>query len=215
MNQKLTLVLIAGLSGSGKSTLANALSKDKDLLWDVVDKDRYREKFLRQGFDEEYARYYAHEVAFAIVRSVLTKRRASVILDCACIYGSILENIQNIVNHVEDAQLKVILCVADRDLRNERLRNRSEQVSNKCIDRDPATISERLLHYERLYNEGLLDRPPQFTKISDDPTTILDYLQLFKHLPSDYDKLELYTNKPLKECLAEAKDFLQKQLVKI
>jgi predicted kinase len=169
-NDRLTLVLMAGLPGAGKSTLASALSRE--LNWHVIDKDRHKELLLKQEIDEEKAGKATYELAFEIARSVLMRQQASVILDSAALHTFILENAQVIVRSVPHAQLKVILCVADRVLRNRRLR----------------------------------DRLAQITAIRVDPSTIVDYLQLFKHLPSD--TLVLYTNKSREECLAEAKDYL-------
>ncbi len=169
-NSRLTLVLMAGLPGAGKSTLASALSRE--LNWHVIDKDRHKELLLKQGIDDEKAGIATYELAFEIASSVLTRQQSSVILDSAALHTFILENAQDIVHSVPNTQLKVILCVADRDLRNLRLR----------------------------------DRPAQITAIRVDPSTIADYLQLFKHLPRD--TLVLYTNRSLVECLAEARDYL-------
>ena len=170
MNKKLTLVLMAGFPGAGKSTFASALGRK--LNWHVIDKDRHKEVLLKQGWNDEKAGMAAYELAFETARSVLTKQQASVILDSAALHTFILENAQDIVNSVANAHLKVILCVADRNLRNERLRN----------------------------------RPFQITSVRVDPATIADYLQYFKHLPSD--KLTLYTVNPFEECLARASDYL-------
>ncbi len=169
MSQKLTLVLMAGLPGAGKSTLARALSND--LQWYVVDKDRYRKEFLQQGFDEDKASYNAYEVAFAIVRYRLAEQRESVILDCVGIHAFILKNVMNIARSVENVQLKVILCVVDRELRKERLSK----------------------------------RPPQRVVINDDLEPNADYVKIYK-LPEDARVLP--TDKPLEECLADAKGYL-------
>jgi predicted kinase len=169
-NSRHTLVLMAGLPGAGKSTLASALSRE--LNWLVIDKDRHKELLLKHEIDEEKAGIATYELAFEIARSVLMRQQASVILDSAALHTFILENAQDIVRSVPNVQLKVILCVADRDLRNRRLR----------------------------------DRPAQITAIRVDPATNADYLQLFKHLPSD--ALVLYTNSSREECLAEAKEYL-------
>jgi predicted kinase len=169
-NSQLTLVLMAGLPGAGKTTLASALCRE--LNWHVIDKDRHKELLLKQGIDEEKAGRAAYELAFEIAWSVLMRQQASVILDSAALHTFILENALDIVRRVPNAQLKAILCVADRDLRNRRLRN----------------------------------RPAQITAIRVDPSTIADYLQLFKHLPPD--TLVIYTNRSLAEYLAEARRYL-------
>jgi predicted kinase len=171
-NSKLTLVLMAGLPGAGKSTLACALSHE--LQWCIIDKDLYKQELVDNGWDDEMAGRVAYERLFEKARHVLLEQQASVILDCGTVYHFILDNATDIVCSVANAQLKAILCVVERDLRNERLRKRSW---------------------------------PPVTKITVDPATIADYLQCFKHLPSD--RLTLYTSEPLEDCLAIAREYLR------
>lgn len=145
-HSRLTLLLMAGLPGAGKSTLASALSRE--LNWHVIDKDRHKELLLKQAIDEEKAGIATYELAFEIARSVLIRQQAPVILDSAALHTFILENAQDIVRSVPNAQLKVILCVADRDLRNRRLRDRPAQITN--IQADPETIAGYLLLFKHL-----------------------------------------------------------------
>jgi broad-specificity NMP kinase len=171
-NSKLTLVLMAGLPGAGKSTLACALSRE--LQWHIIDKDRYKQELVDKGWNDEIAGRVAYDRSFEKVRHVLLEQHASVILDSGAFYHYTLDNATGIVCSIANAQLKAILCVVDRDLRNERLR-------------------------KRLW--------PPVTNNTADPATIADYLQCFKHLPSN--KLTLYTNKPLEECIAVAREYLR------
>lgn len=145
-NSRLTLLLMAGLPGAGKSTLASALSRE--LNWHVIDKDRHKELLLKQGIDEEKAGIATYELAFEIARSVLMRQQASVILDSAALHTFILENAQVILRSVPNAHLKVILCVADRDLRNRRLRERPAQIT--AIRVDPETIAGYLQLFKHL-----------------------------------------------------------------
>ncbi len=169
-NLRSTLVLMAGLPGAGKTTLAYALGRE--LGWQVIDKDTYREVLLKQGLNEDHASNVAYELSFAMTRNVLARQQMSVILDTAALDHFVLDEVRKIVGCVDLARLKVILCIADRDLRNYRLRNRLDQS----------------------------------TSIRVDPATISDYLQYFDHLPEN--KLVLFTNAPLKECLAGAKAYV-------
>lgn len=58
-----------------------------------------------------------------------------------------------------------------------------------------------------LRNERMRKRPSQITSTHVDPATIVDYFQIYKHLPED--TFVLYTNRPLKECLADAIEYLE------
>ena len=180
MNQKLTLVLMAGLPGAGKSFLARALRKDLQCY--VVDKDKYRKKFLRRGFDEEKASYNAYEKAFTKVRRALTRQRASVILDCVGLHPFILENVMDIVRSFENVQLKVILCVVDRGLRKERLSKRPPQ--RVVINDDLETDDD----YFKIYK---LPREDTYVLHTDKPSG------------------ERFENRTEEECLAEAKKYLE------
>ena len=57
-----------------------------------------------------------------------------------------------------------------------------------------------------LRNERLRKRPPQITTIHVDPPTIADYYKIFRHLPDN--TFFVYTNKPLEECLADIRKYL-------
>ena len=136
---------MAGLPGAGKSTLARQLGHD--LGWYVLDKDGYRGMLLKQGVEEEKAGIDAYERSFAMASDNLA-RQVSVILDSAALHNFILARAKHIVNNAANAQLKVILCVADRDLRNDRLRKRPAQFT--AIRVDPATIADYLQYFKHL-----------------------------------------------------------------
>lgn len=146
-----TLVLMAGLPGAGKTTLAYALGRE--LGWQVIDKDMYKEVLVKQGLDVEKAGQAAYELSFAQVRTLLIHRRMSAILDCAALYYFIIDKVTEIMSSVDSMRLKVILCVADRDLRNHRLRTRPNQPTSIRVD--PATISDYLRYYKHLPDNRL------------------------------------------------------------
>jgi predicted kinase len=147
---KLTLVLMAGLPGAGKTTLASKLGRD--LGWHVIDKDKLKERLLQQGMGDEQAGFAAYNQSFDAALDALMKQQ-SVILDSAALHPFILDNAKGIVCNIENAQLKVILCVADRNLRNRRLRNRP-QVTR--INVDPATIADYLQYFKHLPADKLI-----------------------------------------------------------
>src|SRR2546430_759565 len=117
------LVMMAGLPGVGKTTLAYALGRE--LGYQIVDKDLYRQALIMQmGLDQDQASKLAYELSFAQICTLLVQRQISAIFDTAALHRFILDRIMEIMSSNDKAILKVILCVADRDLRNERLRKR-------------------------------------------------------------------------------------------
>lgn len=149
--KSLTLVLMAGLPGAGKTTLAYALGRE--FQWQVVDKDRSREVLLRENLDVDRASKIAYEISFDTVKTVLLQQKLSVILDTAALHRFILDTAQEMAATTQ-ARLKVILCVADRDLRNQRLRNRKSQSTR--IHVDPETIPDYLYHFRHLPPDTLI-----------------------------------------------------------
>jgi predicted kinase len=137
-NSKLILLLLAGLPGSGKTTLSRALGRD--LQWHVVDKDALKKAYLDQGLENEAAGYVAYEQAFETARNMLSKEKRSVILDSAAVQKFIAARAEEIAAAIPQVRLKVILCIADRDLRKERMRNRPPQITT--IHVDSATIAD-------------------------------------------------------------------------
>ncbi len=145
-NNGLTLLMMAGLPGSGKSTLARALGRELD--WHVVDKDGHKEVLLDYGLDIELAGNIAYELAFRTLHSELVMQQTSVIFDTAALQPFILDRVRKIVNSIENAQLKIILCVADRDLRHYRVITRPKQTTT--IRADPATMADYFYVFRHL-----------------------------------------------------------------
>ena len=151
-NYRRTFVLMAGLPGAGKTTLAYALGHE--LQWQVIDKDMYKEVLLKQGLNDDKASNMAYELSFAMIRTALMRQRISVIFDTAALQHFILNTVTEIVNSAGNVQLKVILCVANRDLRNHRLRTRPYQVTNIRVD--PNTIADYLYYFRHLPPDKLV-----------------------------------------------------------
>lgn len=150
MKNRQTLVLMAGLPGVGKTTLAYALARE--LQWQIVDKDKCREELLQENCDLDTASRIAYEISFDTVKTLLLEQQTSVILDTAALHRFVLDRALKIAE-LAQARLKVIFCVADRDLRNHRLRTRKDQPTR--IQVDPATLADYLRYFEHLPSDRL------------------------------------------------------------
>jgi predicted kinase len=169
-NSKLTLVLMAGLKGAGKTTLTRALSQK--LTWPYIDRDRFKEQLTEGAVKEEEARDIAYELALEAAR-MLIMRGGSVILDSSALYNPIIHKAQHIVQSAGDAQLKIILCSVDDDVRYERVRKKLGQ--DAIIRDNPAIRNEYLQYYKRLPSDRLeLDTSQSLERCL---AVAIDYLQ--------------------------------------
>lgn len=196
-DNKLTLIMMAGLPAAGKSTLANALTRELKLP--VVDKDKYRieliDHFIKQNFsacsdhnildtlsEQEKNQIFNNASDIAYRRSLreirisLLERKKSVIFDSPALHQETMDNIHRIIDNHKEIRLRVILCIVDRGLRHRRMSKRDSEY----------TLYTREFH---------------------DPLTIDDYRQCFTHLPDD--TYELFTDQPIEACVEEAKQFIQ------
>jgi len=169
-NSKLTLVLMAGLKGAGKTILARALSQK--LRWSYIDRDGFKEKLTEGAVKEEEARDIAYELALEAARMLIV-RGVSVILDSSALYDPIVPEAQRIVRSTTDAQLKIILCSVDDEVRYERVRKKLGQ--DVVISDDPVTRDKYLQYYKRLPSDRLeLDTSQPIERCL---AVAIDYLQ--------------------------------------
>lgn len=150
----LTLVLMAGLPGAGKTTLAYALREELGPRWQMIDKDGYKEEFMKQDVDDDSASRSAYNLSFEKIRTALTELNTSVILDSAALHQFILDEAMQIVCSIPKVRLKVILCIADRDLRIERLHTRPYFHPNPKVD--PAADVDDLYYFGHLPLDKLI-----------------------------------------------------------
>src|SRR5436309_10745179 len=112
-----TLVLMAGLPGAGKSSLALALGWA--LRWPVIDKDTLKSPLLGLGIADQVAGAASYQLMLAVGRDLLLEQGLSVILDSPAFYPSVVEQAAGLARQA-GARLKVVLCLADRDVRDAR-----------------------------------------------------------------------------------------------
>ena len=120
------VILMAGMPGSGKSTLALALSSV--LGWPVIDKDVILSALLGCDVPEQLAQPASYAVLLALGRELVVNQRLSVILDSPASWQSTITAVEEICRDGE-ATLHILLCLADRDTRNQRVRTRTAQCS--------------------------------------------------------------------------------------
>lgn len=123
---KPTLVLMAGLPGSGKSTIALAISKS--LHWPVIDKDTLKSAALQATVPEAIAGQLSYDLMFDIANDMLVQQQLSIILDSPAGYEVVMRKAQAMASSA-NAKFKVILCLADRTTRIQRLTERVPRAS--------------------------------------------------------------------------------------
>jgi predicted ABC-type ATPase len=129
-----TLWLMAGFAGAGKTTLAQWLDKkleeDNDLNeWKIVSRDALKLRRLEQGEQEEQAGYNAFEDMLRVVQKEVVKQGRMVVVDTSNERPFIVDTINKMLQSIEEQhgihiQLKVILCVANEEIRAARLHRR-------------------------------------------------------------------------------------------
>lgn len=138
------LLLMAGLTGAGKSTLAKALGDA--LGWPVIDKDVILFALLLCGVAEESAQSASYAAMLALGRELVAAQRRSVILDSPATWESTI-TAARAVRADAGASLRVVLCLADHDVRSRRVHAREAMRSQPAgVSRTMGTGVERFAH---------------------------------------------------------------------
>jgi predicted kinase len=155
MEYKPTLVLMAGFPGTGKTTIAAKLGRS--LHWPVLDKDLLKLTLLNQKLDLEPVRVgnTAYELLFSIAEDIVRRQQLSAILDTAAIHPFILKCAITIARSA-NARLKVILCIADNTIRNERLSKRPSPDLSTTSPINHAVIKNEFQYFKHLPADTLI-----------------------------------------------------------
>jgi predicted kinase len=125
------LVLLAGPPGAGKTTLALAVGEA--LRWPVIDKDTLKSAMLAAGIAEDLAGPASYDLLLDVGRDLLLHQRLSVLLDSPATYPVVVERATALAREA-GATLRVVLCLADRELRTRRLAARVARPSQWAVD---------------------------------------------------------------------------------
>jgi predicted kinase len=136
----LTLVLMAGLPGSGKTTLALALGRS--LGWPTIDKDTLKSPMLTKGISNDLAGPASYALMLELADDLLMRQHLSAILDSPGRFPFVLDRVQSISAQA-CAALKIIRCVANRELRDQRLIERVARPSQWTANADLTDEQER------------------------------------------------------------------------
>lgn len=100
-----------------------ALALGRSLGWPVIDKDSLKSPMLTKGISESLAGPASYAVMLELADDLLIRQRLSTILDSPGRFPSVLEHVQTISAQT-GAALKIIRCVASRELRKQRMTER-------------------------------------------------------------------------------------------
>lgn len=141
---------MAGHPGSGKSTVAHALGRR--LGWPVLDKDTIKSTLMDAsppgidlaalGLDLDLV---AYELLHALVVDLLVQQELSMILDTPALRPAVVRRMLDLVDS-SGATLKVLLCHADLQTRNERLLQRSARSSHRTTHAVDTDIQKHFGH---------------------------------------------------------------------
>jgi predicted kinase len=145
--ERRTLLLMAGLPGAGKTTLGLALSRA--LGWPLLDKDTLKSAMLACGIAEQRAGPASYELLLALGRDLIVEQHLSVILDSPAGYPRVIERAQVIVRE-GGARLAIILCLAGRELRTERVAGRINRLSQPMRPDGSATPGDGRQRFSHL-----------------------------------------------------------------
>lgn len=133
---------MAGMPGSGKTTLALALGRS--LGWPVIDKDTLKSPMLLKGISNDLAGPASYALMLELADDLLARQHLSAILDSPGRFPFVLDHVQAISART-GAALKIIRCVASRELRERRMIERIARPSQWTANIDmPAELEQAM-----------------------------------------------------------------------
>lgn len=143
---------MAGMPGAGKTAIS--LELGRALGWPVVDKDTLKSPLLTGGIREELAGPASYALLLEVAEDLLVRQRLSVILDSPGRFPSVIERARDLAEQV-GGRLKIIRCVAARELRRRRLDERVARASQWTADTGLSDEEERRM-FEHLPPDALV-----------------------------------------------------------
>lgn len=193
-----TLVLMAGLPGAGKTTLATKLG-DRLKDYQVLDRDKLKAGYLKDGLDNEQAGWRAYEKVLDDA-CMLVEQERSVIVDCFA-HPFVVKRAHQIVRS-NNARLKVILCVVDSEIRSFRIKKRKERKEYDGLYAyhlvKPSTIQEDIQQFTHLPDSHLFQ----------ESIRQLTYLPNFHLLPISTITCIVNTEAPLNDYVQQALEYV-------
>jgi len=167
------LLLMAGFAGTGKTTLARWLFeklRKSNSEWEILIKDNFKRAHLAQKEDVESAGWHAFKDMFALLEREVLAKRKSCIIDTSNERTFVFDTIQTALKqpehcHTQPYQVKVLLCIADREIRTRRLEQRGSEFK-PFVQELPKVLADS--SFEDCFKH-LLDTPPLPEKFSHAP----------------------------------------------
>lgn len=133
---------MAGMPGAGKTTLALALGRS--LGWPVIDKDTLKSPMLLKGISNDFAGPASYALMLELADDLLARQHLSAILDSPGRFPFVLDRVRAIAAQTS-ASLKIIRCVASRELRAQRMIERVARPSQWAANIDLPSEQEQAM----------------------------------------------------------------------
>ncbi len=186
------LLLMAGFAGVGKTTLAKKLNES--LGWKMLSKDDLKLERLKNGEEVEQAGWNAFNDLFELIKQKVIIDGESVIIDTSNEMPFIFDNIKQVQQQMEEhcirGHLKVLLCFADKEIRERRLFERGSMFSPHVTEL-PTILddSELLTRFNHLLLKEKMPQAPSHPLNNAELAERLNHLLKDAELPEHFNHL--------------------------